>query len=61
MEKSEHKKRHEELHKALDELVADFLTHTGALLTPTSIMDLMDWSYRQTQDPEEIGDAKMDN
>ncbi len=52
-DKSEHKARHRELHKALDELVADFIDHTGALPSKTNLMELMDWSYLQSMTPTE--------
>ena len=51
MTEEEHKNRHEELHKALDELFADFIAHGGGRTTNT-IMDLIDWSYIQTQKPD---------
>lgn len=55
MTDEEHKARHVELHKALDELAADWLDHTyttsGKLLSNTSIMELMEWSHQQTLNP----------
>ena len=56
---SEHRNRHIELHKALDELVADYIDHIPLEkphwkgLRGTSIMTLMEWSFEQTQEPEE--------
>ncbi len=47
----EHKKRHEELHKCLDELVADYISHTKALPSKTNLLELMDWAYQQTYKP----------
>lgn len=49
----EHKARHVALHAVLEELVADFLNHTGALPSRTSVMQLMEWSHQQTQQPTE--------
>ena len=55
----QHKIRHINLHRALDELVADWLLHVGTVfaagktLSMSSIMDLMEWSYTQTQEPTE--------
>lgn len=49
----EHIARHEVLHKNLDELVADYVTHTGKRLSDSTIMDLIQWSYQQTQNPTE--------
>lgn len=48
---TEHKARHLELHRALDELIADFLTHTGKLPSRSTVMELMEWSYQQTIEP----------
>lgn len=53
MKYQEHKKRHEELHKALDELVADYITHhQDSRLTGTTVMQLMEWSFKQTISPD---------
>lgn len=61
MTKDEHKAEHLRLHRALDQLMADFLAHQwkkrGAKMKlPNQIMlrELMDWSFRQTQEPEEL-------
>lgn len=51
MKKKEHIARHEFLHKALDELCADFIDRTGNLLSDTTVMDLMSWSSLQTITP----------
>lgn len=52
----EHKQRHIELHKVLDELFADYIEHhkndTRFLDIPFKV--LMDWSYTQTINPKEI-------
>lgn len=53
MNKEEHITRHKELHKALDELVADMIEHTKMLPSETTVMELMEWSHRQTINPEE--------
>lgn len=45
-----HKARHVALHAALDELLADFIAHTGKGLTAT-VGDLMTWSCEQTENP----------
>lgn len=46
----EHRKRHVQLHKALDELVADFIGHNAtALPSKTTILELMQWSNKQTR------------
>ena len=51
MTPEEHKQRHIELHTALDELIADFITHTNKLPSKSSIMELMEWSHQQTLEP----------
>lgn len=50
MKKEKHIKRHKELHKMLDELFADFLTHTGKGLDAT-VLELIEWSHKQTKNP----------
>lgn len=46
-----HKVRHEYLHARLDELVADFISHTGQLPSKTTILELMIWSVKQSIQP----------
>lgn len=53
MTNEEHKQRHVELHKKFDELLADFIGHTGRLPSETNLIEFMNWSYRQTLDPTE--------
>lgn len=58
----EHRKRHIELHRALDELYADYLAHNmphpGARryssFFPVTVNDLAAWSYKQTLCPDEL-------
>ncbi len=47
----EHQKTHIRLHKALDELVADFIKHTTKFPNKTTIMELIEWSYTQIKEP----------
>jgi hypothetical protein len=49
MTKEEHAARHKELHKALDELVADFIENSRprGSLTKNTIFDLIMWSSAQ--------------
>jgi hypothetical protein len=55
MTKAEHRARHKLLHEQMDELIADYLAHhRGKLLSNTTLMELMQWSHRQTVDPEDI-------
>ena len=53
----QHQIRHIHLHRSLDELVADWVVHNVFLgsktLSTATIMDLMEWSYSQTQKPTE--------
>jgi len=53
MTPEEHKQKHTELHKALDELVADFIQHTEKHLSKTPILELIQWSNSQTHEPTE--------
>ena len=51
MTKEEHIRKHEALHKSLDELVADFIGHTKNLPSETTLMEFMQWSHEQTENP----------
>ena len=53
MKIEEHKLIHISLHKNLDELIADFIFHTEKLLSETSVMEFLEWSYTQTKEPTE--------
>lgn len=53
MDTKEHKIKHIELHRALDELIADFIRHTNKLPSKTMLMELMSWSHEQTTNPNE--------
>jgi hypothetical protein len=55
MTHEEHRQRHIELHQALDELIADWATHQprGKVFSNSTITELMEWSHRQTENPEE--------
>lgn len=46
-----HKQRHLELHKALDQLVADYMDNTHNLPSNIKLTDLMSWSFEQTKNP----------
>lgn len=54
MTHKEHRIRHFELHKALDELVADMISHTKMLPSKTTVMELMTWANEQTKNPTEL-------
>jgi len=49
-----HKERHLKLHAALDELLADYINYTGRLLSETTALDLMEWSYQQAILPSDV-------
>jgi hypothetical protein len=52
MNQNEHIKRHQELHKAVDELAADYMYHHPMkLLNETTVLDLLKWSNIQSQKP----------
>ena len=52
-----HRMYHVELHKCLDELMADFIDHTGKLPSRTTVAELMEWSYKETLNPTEKSHA----
>ena len=54
MTKKEHKERHKELHENLDEIFADFIENSGldSGFTGKTIMELLSWSYKQSQEPD---------
>ena len=52
---AEHQRRHKDLHRAFDELLADWLAHnprSSSIHDP--ILSLMEWSHRQTLKPERM-------
>lgn len=51
--KEEHRQRHVKLHRSLDELLADWIDQTGALPSKSTVLDLVEWSHQQTEDPED--------
>lgn len=48
MNDQEHREHHMQLHKNLDELVADWIGETGNLPSQHTIFELMKWSHEQT-------------
>jgi len=48
--KENHRKRHIQLHRSLDELVSDYISATGNIPSQNSILDLMRWSHEQTKE-----------
>lgn len=53
VDRAAHIKRHVDLHRALDELMADYVGHTRRLLGQTTMIEFMQWSYEQTLNPTE--------
>jgi hypothetical protein len=54
MTPEQHKARHVQLHRALDELLADFILHNpGKYPSKMPVLDLMRWSHAQTLKPTE--------
>ncbi len=50
-----HRKRHARLHADFDELLADYLAHHPEKRPSTTILvELMEWSSRQTEEPDEL-------
>ena len=45
------KKRHGELHRAFDELLACYLIESGKTISQTQLMDFIKWSHRMTENP----------
>ena len=54
MDKQQHMDKHIILHTMLDELVADYILHQKRLLSETTVLELIRWSYKQTISPEEL-------
>ena len=54
--KIQHKKRHIELHKVLDELFADYIRHHPGQtrFTGMQLRELLKWAFEQTENPDEI-------
>lgn len=51
---TEHRERHQLLHRMLDELIADYCRHNpGGPWLSRTIGELMEWSYTQTLHPTE--------
>lgn len=51
MTDEEHKQRHIELHRAFDELLADWLGQVEGASIHDEIYKLMEWSHGQTNQP----------
>lgn len=58
MTRVEHIEYHKRLHKELDILIADWISHTTGLPSRNTVHDLMSWSYQQTLEPSEDTNAQ---
>ncbi len=60
MTPEEHKQRHIELHRALDQLYADFIQHhpEQSNFTDMPLIVLLQWSYEQTIRPSELPQSR---
>ena len=58
MTEKEHIDRHIELHKYLDELIADWITHTENRPSKSTVLELMQWSHTQTVQPDNTNDGE---
>lgn len=58
MNREEHRQRHVQLHRAFDELLADYIAQSPRSMTRlpsrTSVMRLLKWSHEQTICPDEL-------
>lgn len=55
LEPALHRDRHQLLHREFDELMADYLSHNrGAMPSNTTLTQLMEWSYKQTIEPDKV-------
>lgn len=61
MTRAEHIARHLELHRALDELLADFIRHQPLdnfkSLSETTLLEFLRWSCLQTIEPTALPDS----
>ncbi len=46
-----HKRRHVFLHRMLDELLADWITHTGGIPSKCEMPAFLKWANEQTENP----------
>jgi hypothetical protein len=53
-----HRARHIELHRSLDELLADMIQQTSCLPSKITVLELLQWSHTQTVNPTEPGEKK---
>jgi len=49
-----YKDKHKELHTSLDTLIAEFMLDTMKLISEATVFDLLEWSYKQTVDEDDM-------
>jgi hypothetical protein len=59
--KEEHQRVHQDLHKSLDVLIADYILGTGKLPSQTSLMEFLEWSFEQTKNSTAITEDKNES
>ena len=52
MNDTAHKQRHLELHRSFDELIGDWIAQTNPIPSKATVMDLINWSYKQSRKPD---------
>ncbi len=57
MSPRDHKARHTMLHRRLDELLADWIRHNDKGPSQATVLELVQWSYKQTLNPTEPDDG----
>jgi len=55
MTKETHIEKHKELHRSLDELMGDFFGCTKKFASQTTLMEFLEWSFAQTENPTSEG------
>ena len=58
MNKADHRQRHIDLHRNLDELLNDAIQYGGLLPSKATVLDLLRWSFEQTVAPTPIMDKQ---
>ena len=54
MDEVKHRERHIELHRKLDEIIADAIQYGGLFPSKATCLDLLRWSFEQTVEPTPI-------
>jgi len=54
MNRKEHQQLHRELHQHLDMLVADWIAETKSLPSKATVLELLQWSYKQSIEATDV-------